>query len=224
MNKLGPILVGASVCLVLAIALAAPAGAGQAPKALLPRMVIPDASLARLGAGLRNKFAFFSTAKDAAASTSDPSDTGADLRRLGRIDGYVRGRNAPGAFSPRAPKGLQGVATSVILWRDARSAAASIRRDIADDKRFRGKAVEAGKLVSFAATKVPSLGIGAALLHIHTRPAGGTDRFTTSVVFRVGSLRGNAIVVRGDRKKADTLALRLAEQLRRRMLTVLRLT
>ena len=224
MNKLGPILVGASVCLVLAIALAAPAGAGQAPKALLPRMVIPDASLVRLGAGLRNKFAFFSTAKDAAASTSDPSDTGADIRRLGRIAGYVRGRNAPGAFSPRAPKGLQGVATSVILWRDARSAAASIRRDIADDKRFRGKAVEAGKLVSFAATKVPSLGIGAALLHIHTRPAGGTDRFTTSVVFRVGSLRGNAIVVRGDRKKADTLALRLAEQLRRRMLTVLRLT
>jgi hypothetical protein len=224
MNKLGPILAGASVCLALAIALAAPAGAGQAPKALLPRMVVPDASLARLGGGLGNKFAFFSTAEDAAASTSDPSDTGADLRRLGRIAGYVRGRNAPGAFSPRAPKGLLGVATSVILWRDARSAAASIRRDIADDKRFRGKAVEAGKLVSFAATKVPSLGIGAALLHIHTRPAGGTDRFTTSVLFRVGSLRGNAIVVRGDRKKADTLALRLAEQLRRRMLTVLRLT
>jgi hypothetical protein len=223
MNKLGPILAGASVCLALAIPLAAPAGAGQARKALLPRMVIPDASLARLG-GLPQKFAFFATATDAAASSPDPNDTGAGLRRLGRIAGYVRGRNAPGAFSPRAPKGLLGVATSVILWRDARSAAASIRRDIADDKRFRGKAVEAGKLVSFAATKVPSLGIGAALLHIHTRPAGGTDRFTTSVVFRVESLRGNAIVVRGDRKKADTLALRLAEQLRRRMLTVLRLT
>ena len=49
MNKLGPILAGASVCLALAIPLAAPAGAGQAPKALLPRMVKearPDARVA----------------------------------------------------------------------------------------------------------------------------------------------------------------------------------
>jgi hypothetical protein len=220
MNKLRPILAGATVCL----ALAAPAGAGQAPKALLPRMVVPDASLARLGDGLRRKFAFFSTAQDAAASTPNPNDAAADVRRLGWIAGYVRGRNAVGAFSLRAPKGLLAVGTSVILWRDARSAAASNRRDIADQKRLRGKPVEGGRLVSFSTTKVPSLGIGATLSHAHLRPTGGTDRFSTDVVFRVGSLRGNGIVVRTDRKKADTLALRLAEQLRRRMLNVLRLT
>jgi hypothetical protein len=206
----------------VSIALAAPAAARQPPKALLPRMVLPDASLAPLTDGLRHKFAFFSTAEDSAASSPDPNDTGADLKRLGRIAGYVRGRNAAGAFSRRAPKGLLVMGTSVSLWRHARFVAPSIDRDIADYKRLRGKTVEAGLLVSFAATKAPSLGIGAALLHIHARPTGGTDRFMTSVVFRVASLRGNAIVVRGDRRNADRAALHLAEQLRRRMLAALR--
>jgi len=208
--------------LTFAIALVAPAAAPQPRKALLPRMVVPDSSLARLGEGLRRKFAFFSTAHDAAASTPDPNDTAADVRRLGRIAGYVRGRNAVGAFSLRAPKRLLAVGTSVILWRDARSAAASIRRDIADQKRLRGKAVEGGRFLSFTTTKVPSLGIGAALSRAHQRPTGGTDRFSTDVVFRVGSLRGNAIVVRSDRRGADTLALHLGGQLRRRILAVLR--
>ncbi len=222
MNKLGPILAGASVCLALAIPLAAPAGARQAPKALLPRMVVPDESLARLGDGLRHKSAFFSTPADAAASTPDPDDTGTDMRRRGRLAGYVRDRTATGAFSPRAPKGLLVVGTSVILWRNARSAAASIERDIADYKRFRGKTLEGDLLVSFAATKVRSLGLGAALLHIRGRPTGGTDRFITSVAFRVRSLRGNAIVVRSNTRTADATALQLAKQLRSRMLAVLR--
>jgi hypothetical protein len=202
------------------IALAAPAAA-QTPKSLLPRMVVPDASLVRLAGGLRQKFAFFSTAADSAASSADPNDTGADARRLGWIAGYVRGRNAAGAFSRRAPKGLLAVGTSAILWRAPRFAAAAIERDIADYKRLRGKALEDGLLVSFAATKVSSLGSGARLMHIHGRPKGGTDRFTTSVVFHVRSLRGNAVVVRSDRKNADAMARHLAEQLRRRMLTVL---
>jgi hypothetical protein len=222
MNKLGPILAGASVCLALAIVLAAPAGAGQAPKALLPRMVVPDASLARLGDVLRHKSAFFSTPADAAASTPDPDDTGADMRRRGRLAGYVRDRTATGAFSPRPPKGLQLVGTSVILWRNARSAAASIERDIADYKRLRGKTREGDLLVSFAATKVRSLGLGAALLHIRGRPTGGPDRFITSVVFRVRSLRGNAIVVRSDKRSADATVLQLGKQLRSRMRAVLR--
>jgi hypothetical protein len=200
------------------MALVEPAPAQEPPRARLPRMVVPDASLARLAGDLRQEFAFFSTAQDAAASTPDPSDTGADLRRLGRIAGYVRGRNAAGAFSRRAPKGLLVVGTSASLWRDTRSAAASIERDIADYKRFRGKADQSGRLVSFEATKVPSLGIGAALFHIHVRPRGGTDRFMTTVSFRVGSLRGNATVVRGDRRDADTAARHLAGQLKRRML------
>ena len=222
MKKLGPILAGASVCFALEVVLAAPAGAQQAPKALLPRMVVPDASLARRGDGLRRKFAFFTTARDAAAGTANPNDTAADVRRLGRIAGYFRGRNAVGAFSLRAPRGLLGAGTSVILWRDARSAAASIRRDIADQKRLRGKRIEGGRLVNSSTTKVPSLGSGAILSHTHLRPTGGTDRFSTDVRFRVGSLRGNATVVRSDRRKTDTLTLRLAAQLRRRMLAALR--
>ena len=203
------------------IALVAPAAAQQPPKTLLPQMVIPDASLAPLGSGLRQKFEFFSTPADAARSTPDPSDTGADLKRRGRVAGYVRGRNAARAFSLRAPKGLLVVSTSVILWRNAQSAAASIERDIADFKRFRGKVVDGDRLVSFTATKVPSLGDGAVLLHIRSRPKGGTDRFNTSVVFRVGSLRGNVGVIRGDQTGADTIALNLAQQLRRRMLAAL---
>jgi hypothetical protein len=99
----------------------------------------------------------------------------------------------------------------VILWRDARSAAASIQRDVAGWKRFRGKTVDGDLLVSFAATKAPSLGLGAVLLHIHRRPTGGTGRFITSVAFRVRSLRGNAIVVRSDKRSADVTALQLAK-------------
>ena len=222
MSKLGRILARASVCLALEILLVAPAGAQEVPKALLPRMVVPDASLVLLGDALRHKSAFFSTPADAAASTPDPDDTGADMRRRGRLAGYVRDRTATGAFSLRAPKGLLLVGTSAILWRDARSAAASIERDIADYKRFRGKTLQGDLLVSFAATKVHSLGLGAALLHIRGRRTGGTDQFITSVVFRVRSLRGNAIVVRSDKRSADATALQLARQLRSRMLAALR--
>jgi hypothetical protein len=212
---------GLIACLALGIGLVAPAAVRQPTKALLPKMVVPDASLARLSDRLRQKYAFYSTFQDAAASSPDPNDTGADLRRLGRIAGYVRGRNATGAFSRRAPKGLLVAGTSAILYRDARSAAASIKRDTADSKRLRGKAIEAGRLISFAATKVPSLGTGAVLVHLHIRRTGGTNLFTTAVAFPVGSLRGNTSVVRGDSKSADTMALNLGQQLRRRMLATL---
>src|SRR6476620_10104575 len=128
------------------------------------------------------------------------------------------------AGAKQVPKALLPllVGTSAILWRNARSAAASIERDIADYRRFRGKTLEGELLVSFAAKKVRSLGLGAALLHIRGRPTGGTDRFITSVAFRVRSLRGNAIVVRSDKRSADATALQLAKQLRRRMLAALR--
>jgi hypothetical protein len=185
-------------------------------------MVVPDAALARLASGLPHRFAFFSTAEDAAASSPDPRDTGATMKRRGRIAGYVRGRNTPSAFARRAPKRLLAIGTSVILWRDARAAAASIERDLADEKRLTGRTVGGNLLISFSATRVPSLGAGAVLQHIRARPLDGTDRFTTQVVLRVGRLRGNAIVVRGDRRDADSLALRLARQLRRRMLAALR--
>jgi hypothetical protein len=205
----------------LSIALAGPVGAREPTRAQLPRMVVPDAALARLGSGLRHRFAFFTTATDAAASTTDPNDTAADLTRLGRIAGYIRGRNATGAFSRRAPKGLLGVSTTVSLWRDARAAGGAVDREIADGKRLTGRPVEGGVLISFAVTKELSLGAGAVLLHIHARPTGGTDRFVTEVVFRVGRLRGNVNVVRGGRRNADTAALHLAEQLRHRMLGAL---
>jgi hypothetical protein len=113
-------------------------------RAQLPGIVLPDAVLAHVAPGLRQRYAFFSTGEDAAASTADPNDTGADLKRLGRLAGYVRGRNAPRAFSPRAPRGLLAVGTSVILWTDASAAAASIQRDIEDGKRFSGKHVAGG--------------------------------------------------------------------------------
>jgi hypothetical protein len=208
--------------LVVGISVAVGPAAAQRPsKALLPRMVLPDASLVALAGGLGQKFEFFSNANDGAASSPDPKDTGADLRRLGRIAGYVRGRNAAGAFSRRGPERLQAVGTSAILWRDARAAAASIERDTAAANRLRGKPVQGGFEVSFAATKASSLGAGAMLWHLRARQTGGTDRFTTQVVFRVGRLRGNAIVGHGDNRYDDAAALQLADQLRRRMLATL---
>ena len=209
-------------CLALATGLVAPAAARQPTKALLPRMVVPDASLARLSDRLQQKYAFYPTPQDAAASSPDPNDTGADMRRLGRIAGYVRGRNAAGAFSRHPPRGLLVAGTSAMLWRDARSAAASITRDTANSKRFRGKVIESARLISFAATKVPSLGTGAVLAHEHWRLESGTDVFTTTAAFPVGSLRGNTVVVRRDRQYADAMALNLGQQLRRRMLATLR--
>jgi len=179
-------------------------------------MVLQDAELAQLAGGLRQKFAFFTTPEDAAASSPDPSDTGVDMRRRGRIAGYVRGRNATGAFSRRVPKRLLLIGTSVILWRDARAASASIRRDISDDKRLTGRTIKGSTLVSFEARPLRA---GATLLHIRARPRNGTDQFTTEVVFRVGALRGNALVVRGDGRGTDGLALHLADRLKRRMLS-----
>ncbi len=206
-----------------AVSIVALVPAAQSPtRAQLPKMVLPDAALEHVAGGLPQGFAFFSTAEDAAASTFDPHDTGADLKRLGRVAGYVRGRNARGAFSPHAGRGLLAVGTSVILFRDASAAGASIQRDIAAGKRFSGKAVEAGFLVSYTSSRVPSLGSRGALEHVHARPTGGSDRFVTSVLFLVGQLRGHATVNRGDRTNADRVALDLAQQLRRRIVATLR--
>jgi hypothetical protein len=211
------LLAGALSIVVLVTAAKSPS------RAQLPKMVLPDAALKHVAGGLPQRFAFFSTPEDAARSTFDPHDTGADLKRLGRIAGYVRGRYAPGAFSPRAGRGLLAVGTSVSLFRDSAAAGASMQRDIAAGKRFSGKVLGArGLLVSYRFSGAPSLGNRAALEHVHARPTGGSDRFETSVLFVVGQLRGNATVSRGDRTNADRLALDLAQQLRRRMVTGLR--
>jgi hypothetical protein len=200
------------------------AQAAQTPtRSQLPKMVLPDAALKRVASALPQRVAFFSTAAEGASTTPDPHDTAADVRRRGRIAGYVRGRSAPEALAARARSGLLAVGSSVILYRNASAAAASIQRDIAAGKRYTGKKVEGGLLVGYSAKSVPSLGRAAALLHIHGRPTGGTpDRFATHVVFLVRQLRGNATVNRADRTNADRLALDLAEQLRRRIVATLR--
>lgn len=78
-------------------------------------------------------------------------------------------------------------------------------------------------IVSVAASRVPSLGIGAVLTHERVRAADGIDFFTTHIAFRVGQLRGNASVARrGDNTNADAIVLDLAKQLRGRMLAALR--
>ena len=206
-----------------AVSIAVLVPAAQSPtRAQLPEMVVPDAALRDLAGGLPGSFAFFSTAVDAAASTIDPNDTGADLKRLRRVAGYVRGRNTRGAFSDRGARGLQAVGTSVTLFRDAPAADASIQREVAAGKRFNGKVLKEGVIVSFRSNKVPSFGSRAVMEHLHARSTGGSDRFGTAVLFRVGQLRGFATVSRGDRKNADRLALALAEQLRRRIVATLR--
>lgn len=197
--------------------------AAQSPtRAQLPKMVVPDPALRSMAGGLPQSFAFYSTAVDAAASTIDPGDTAADLKRLGRLAGYVRGRNARGAFSDHGRRGLQSVITSVSLFRDASSAGASIRREVAAGKRFSGKALKGGVVVSYRSKEVPSFGRQAVMEHLHARSTGGTDQFGTAILFRVGQLRGSASVSRADRKNADRLTLDLAGQLRRRIVATLR--
>jgi hypothetical protein len=107
-------------------------------------------------------------------------------------------------------------------FRDASAARAAIERTIAEGKRFSGKTLKEGILVRYTAGRLRSLGSGV-LEHVRARPTGGgTDRFQTNVTFRVGQLRGNVIVSRGDRTNTDRLALDLARQLQRRIITTLR--
>lgn len=185
-------------------------------RAQLPAIALPDATLAQVSAKLREKYAFFSTAADAALSTVDPNDTGADLKRLGRIAGYVRGRNVHGMFTDRPPKGLLDLRTTVTLWRDSAAARASIRREIANEKRFAGKKLQGGELVSAACSEVRPL--SAMLCHEQTRSTRGTDFFGTIVIFNVDQLRGFAGVVRSDDVNVDGIVLRLAAELRLRAL------
>ena len=214
---------GIAIALTIACVLAAAASANRlAAQAVptrgqLPAIALPDSVLARVSAELREKYAFFSTAADAAASTADPNDTGADLNRLGRVAGYVRGRNVRGAFTYHAAKGLLTVSTSVILWRDSAAARASISLELANQKRFVGKKLPGGLFVSAACSKVGSL--AATICHERARPTKGTDDFFgTVVMFNVDQLRGNVIISRSDNANVDTLALSLAAQLRQRML------
>jgi hypothetical protein len=200
------------------------AQAAQPPtRSQLPKMVLPDAALKRVAGALPRRVAFFSTAAEGASTTPDPHDTAADLKRLGRIAAYIRGRIAREAVAVRARSGFVSVASTVVLYRNAAAAAASIQRDIAAGKRYTGKEVEGGFLVGYSAKRVPSLGSGAVRLHVHGRPTGGNpDRFVTHVVFLVGQLRGNATVNRADRTNVDRLVLDLAEQLRRRIVATIR--
>jgi hypothetical protein len=183
---------------------------------MLPAMARPDTGLATVAPRLPERFAFFISADEAAVTTLDPTDTGPDLQRRGRIAGYIRVR----AAEPSASKGLLAASTSVTLFRHATAAAAAIERDLSDGKRLVGKLVESGSLVSFTFIRVPMLGAGAVLVRTH-RKTDGRDIFATDVIVRVGQLRGRASLLRGDRRRMDHTVLDLAAMLRHRMRTTL---
>ena len=125
----------------------------------------------------------------------------------------MRGRNVHGAFTDRPPKGLLQVRTTVSLWRDSAAARASIRREIANEKRFIGKQLPGGQLMSASCSAVRPL--SAVLCHEHARSTRGTDFFGTSVIFTVAQLRGFAGETRSDKVNVDDIVLRLAAELRR---------
>jgi len=180
-------------------------------------MVLPDAALAAVAPRLPERFAFSISADEAAVTTLDPTDTGGDLQRRGRVAGYIRVR----AAEPSASQGLLAVSTSVTLFRNAKAAAAAIERDLGDGKRLVGKSIENGSLVSFTFTRVRSVGAAAVLARTH-RLTDGHDVFVTDGIVRVGQLRGRASVLRGDRRRVDRIVLALAAKLRQRMVAAMR--
>jgi hypothetical protein len=189
------------------------AGAAQPTRAQLAVAVLPKHLLGPeatgfdvdIGSGFANDVA-------AAEDTLDPTDTGPQLARAGRIGGYglSYSRLSCAPFVRRS--GLATIESSVDVFRNARAADAFLTKQLRDARRLRGKEVEYGILVAsraFPAGRIADRAIGLRM----TGELGDWRVYETVVAFRAGALVGAVAIDRADLKPSTAQAARLARLL-----------
>ena len=156
----------------------------------------------------------------AADSTFDLNDTGADLAKAGRLNGYDLSYSDFSRFGGEG--GALEVATSLDLFTDNDAASKFIAKQIDDLKSLQGQSPSEGFTIPEVATsRVDGLADEA---------IGGWYRFdvqdegsgrATFVAFRLGRLVGAAISIRADDKNVDLQVATTARALERRISSIL---
>lgn len=173
------------------------------------RSLAPSAAVEAPSAAVRRGYV---TNAKASAETPDPSDSGADLTRLGRTGGY---HNLVATYT----------FVSTLAWAEA-SVDAFERDDEAQrflDAQFAALGEQAGKenptkgkIVDVEPASVPA-GLGPATALRYTLVAGPDRTRVALVAFRVGRVVGWSNVARVDKLDPQPLADALAQTLRRQV-------
>jgi hypothetical protein len=145
----------------------------------------------------------------------DPNDTARDLRRAGRIEGFDL------YFTDYSvllgdEKGLAGVATSVELFRDARSAQRYMARQLGEYESYVGEEVDDVVLRRVRHYDVEDLGDDEAGVELELAQEKDTGRFYV-VAFRVDRVVATANVFRTDDLSGGDYSRRVARALRDRI-------
>jgi hypothetical protein len=160
------------------------------------------------------------SAREAAESTTDPDDTGADLRQGGWVDGYELNYSDPNrSVSSERGEGLIVVGSTVDLFDTETSARSYLLQEIRDFERFRGKEVNGVRLAKFETFDVDVGDEGWGIEF--TARAGRVTMHVTGVAFRSGRLVADAGFMRADDGTARADALTAARALESRIERVL---
>jgi hypothetical protein len=195
----------------------AAAGLRTAPalptRAQLAIVVLPKRALGPAANGLEIDIGSgFADNAATADATLDPSDTGRQLGRAGRITGYGLSYSILSCAPFLRRSGLVAIESSVDVFTSPRAADAFLTKQLLDARRLRGKEVEYGMLVAsrtFAVDRIGDRTVGLGT----TGEIGDWRAYETLVAFRAGALVGAVQVSRADRKSSRALAARLARML-----------
>ena len=192
----------------------------EVTKAQLAAMVLPQAELGEVAAGLKRDDDSGQVGNDEAADeTLDPKDSGKSLRSDGRLAGH---RLAFGGSNLAAQRRGEVVyaATVVELLEDPVYAAQHLHKQLGDAQAYAGQALgglELRRVTTFEATDVGDAAEGL----LATVASGGKKLHATVVVFQRDRLIGVASLLRADRQDAQNEARAMAIKLDKRIQDVL---
>jgi hypothetical protein len=187
----------------------------------LARMVLPEAELGKVAAGLRVEAEAGPVGNaEAAEGTLDPDDTAETLDGMGRVTGHELAYERPGLVAVKKRRGVLYAGTEVELLRDPVYAAKHLNKQLNDFQRLRSR-----KDLGVALTRVSTFdvtGIGEEAEGVRaTASFAGVRMHMTLVAFRRGRLVGVASMARADRRNVADETRRLARRLDARIQGVL---
>ncbi len=186
-------------------------------------MVLPQEELGEEFADLEiDEDSGFQNNEQATDDTINPEDTGEDLERAGRINGYELEYVAPDLLSMlEAGEGVAVVETMVHLFKDAGAASDFLAEQVEDYQRFEGKEVMPSMTLQEAQTFAVD-GLADEAIGVRARVSfGDMQLYGTGVYFRLGRLVGEAWIATGDDADVNSQVKTIARALEERIEGVL---
>lgn len=197
------------------------AGSGKITEEQLARMVLPLEELGPVARGFRLDGSSGPLGnRDAAKDSIDPKDSAVSLVEKGRVTGYTLSYVHPKLASLERTEGVDGVETTVELFRDEIYAAGYLDKQVGDFQRFEGTGLGPVRLNAVSEFAVPGVGDEGRGVRGMLRLA-GIRFWTTTAGFRRGRIVASVTIVRADRANAAAEARALAAALDVRIQAVL---